>query len=229
VLNIGARYDHIDFTIRTGNNFVDAYNARIVKKFGGSAPLQQTNVDKKDLAPRGGFVWTPTADRRTSIHGGFGLFLYAEPYKLTATSTRMKHCFAIQHVSFNYANPTLNPFWTASNPATGQAQLRAFLAQNYPKPPDLSQAPSLPEVDPGNRSQFFGILTRFRFPPDSARIQRRSSHRGELRPHAGTRHSRIMRTSTRAQTPAGQFYEKDARFSAISFSKTSAGSVQRPC
>jgi len=214
VLNIGARYD-IDFTIQTGNNFVDAYNARITKKFGGSPPLQKTNVDKGNLAPRAGFVWAPTADKRTTFHGGFGLF-YTQNHYNYSDIYENETLLAIQHISFNYINPTLNPFWTPASPATGQAQLRAFLAQNYPKPPDLSQAPSLPE-------SILGIDPNFRN-PYTVQISAGFAHQFNGGLHLEANYVRtqghgilVYEDVNLAQTPAGQFYEKDARFSAISF------------
>jgi Outer membrane receptor proteins, mostly Fe transport len=71
--NIGVRYD-VDRSVTAGNQYVDAKNADVIKNYGGTAPLQKTNVDYNNVAPRIGFVWTPDKDKTTTIHGAVGTF-----------------------------------------------------------------------------------------------------------------------------------------------------------
>ena len=83
-LNLGIRYD-VDNSILTGNQFVDAYNQRFVAAFGGAPPLTHVKRDLNNVAPRLGFVWLPSTDRRTTIRGSAGIF-YDHPTSTTTTS-----------------------------------------------------------------------------------------------------------------------------------------------
>jgi hypothetical protein len=213
MLNIGARYD-LDYTITEGNQFIDSYNQVIIKKSGGGPILQKIQPDYGDIAPRAGFVWAPTADKRTSFHGGFGMFYtqnhfnYSDIYEAETLTTTA-------HYSFNYANSTLNPFYDPNNVATSQAQLRAFLAQNYPGLPTLGNLPTLPnsiggidshirnpytvQISVGIEHQFAAGLTV------EANYIRTAGH-GNL----------VYEDVNLAHNAQGQFFEKDPRFSAIS-------------
>jgi hypothetical protein len=210
MLNIGARYD-IDYTITEGNQFIDGYNANIIKKSGGSAILQKIQPDYKDIAPRAGFVWAPTADKRTTFHGGFGMFYtqnhfnYSDIYEAETLSTTA-------HYQFNYASPTLNPF---GNSATGQTQLRAFLAQTYPALPDLGSLPSLANT-------IGGIDSHIRN-PYTVQISAGFEHEFSFGLHIEANYIRtaghgnlVYEDINLAQTPQGTFFEKDPRFANIS-------------
>ena len=213
MLNIGARYD-IDYTITEGNQFIDGYNQNIVKKSGGGPILQKIQPDYKDIAPRAGLVWAPTADKRTTFHGGFGMFYtqnhfnYSDIYEAETLSTTA-------HYQFNYASPTLNPFYDPNNVAAGQAQLRALLATNYPALPPLGSLPTLPntiggidshirnpytvQISAGFEHQFAAGLTI------EANYIRTAGH-GNL----------VYEDINLAQNAAGVFFEKDPRFANIS-------------
>jgi len=213
MLNIGARYD-LDYTITEGNQFIDGYNQNIIKKSGGGRILQKIQPDYKDIAPRAGFVWAPTADKRTSFHGGFGMFYtqnhfnYSDIYEAETLTTTA-------HYQFNYANSTLNPFYDPSNVAASQAQLRALLAQNYPALPTLGSLPTLPnsiggidshirnpytvQISAGFEHQFVSGVTI------EANYIRTAGH-GNL----------VYEDVNLAQNAAGQFFERDSRFSVIS-------------
>jgi outer membrane receptor protein involved in Fe transport len=143
-VNLGLRYD-IDRSATAGNDFVDAKNARIVQRYGGAPLLQKTTVDYNNLAPRLGFVWTPTADKRTTIRGSGGIFYDQNHNNFNAiyiVNTLLSDGFT----QFDANNPLANPFYDAANVAGSAATLRAFLARNYPSFPDLSLAPIAPEV-----------------------------------------------------------------------------------
>ena len=211
VFNLGARYD-VDFTILTGNNYVDAYNARIVAQAGGNPPLQETNVDLKDITPRAGFVWTPTADRRTSIHGAFGMF-YTQNHYNYSDIYENETLFAIRRLSFNAFSPTANPFWNASDPAGSAAKLRAFLAQNYPGPPDLSLAATA-------KNLILGIDHNFRN-PYTAQISIGVAHDFAYGLHVQADYVRtqghgiLVEEDTNLAQVDGKYVEMDPRFSAI--------------
>ena len=141
-LNLGLRYD-IDRSVTAGNDFVDAKNARIVQRFGGGRLLQKAHVDANNLAPRLGFVWTPTQDKRTMIRGSAGVF-YDQNHN-NFNSIYIGTLVADGVTAFNANNPLANPFYDAADPAGSADALRAFLARNYPFFPDLSLAPIAPE------------------------------------------------------------------------------------
>ena len=143
-LNLGLRYD-LDRSVTAGNDFVDAKNARIVQRYGGGPLLQKTNVDYNNLAPRLGFVWTPTADRRTTVRGSGGVF-YDQNHNNFNAIYIVNPLLSDGFISFDANNPLANPFYNAADPVGSAATLRAFLARNYPFFPDLSLAPIVPEV-----------------------------------------------------------------------------------
>lgn len=138
-LNLGVRYD-IDRSAQAGNDFVDSKNQRIVARYGGGPLLQKTNVDYNNVAPRLGVVWTPTADRRTTIRGAAGLFFDQNHNNFNAiylVNTLLSDGF----INFDANSPLTNPFYNPADPAGSANQLRSFLARNYPYFPDLSLAP----------------------------------------------------------------------------------------
>lgn len=131
-VNLGLRYD-LDGSVTQGNELVDRKNAQLVERYGGSPPLEKTEKDTDNFAPRLGLVWTPTADKRTTLRAAAGRF------------------FDQNHTNFNgiyYANTLLadqfvtfdanDPFsW---GPFGSPEALRRFLAESFPFFPDLSQA-----------------------------------------------------------------------------------------
>jgi len=143
-LNLGLRYD-LDRSVTAGNDFVDAKNARIVRRYGGGSLLTKTKVDLNNLAPRLGFVWTPTRAGRTTLRGSGGIFYDQNHNNFNAiyiVNTLLSDGFT----QFDANNPFENPFYTPTDPAGSAAALRSFLARNYPFFPDLFRAPVTPEV-----------------------------------------------------------------------------------
>jgi outer membrane receptor protein involved in Fe transport len=138
-LNLGARYD-LDLTPTTVNDYIDAYNDRIIARRGGPAPLAKSVADKNNLSPRLGVVWAPTADRKTTVRGSFGFYYDQNHWNLTDIYLN-ETLLAIRRVSLNANTQANNPFWTPANTAIGIAQMRAFLARSFPAYPDLNALP----------------------------------------------------------------------------------------
>jgi hypothetical protein len=138
-LSLGVRYD-LDYSVTDGNQYVDQKNAEIVSQLGGAPLLQKTNVDPDEIAPRLGFVWTPTKDKNTTVRGAVGMF-YDENHgnfnAIYIINTLVGNLTVI-----NANNPRQNPFWNAANPAAGIAQCQAWLASTYPYFPNLALAPA---------------------------------------------------------------------------------------
>jgi outer membrane receptor protein involved in Fe transport len=171
-LNLGLRYD-VDHSVTAGNDYVDAKNARIIQRYGGTPLLQKTKVDYNNFAPRVGFVWTPARDRRTMIRASGGIF-YDQNHNNFNAIYIVNTLLSDGLTQFDANNPLTNPFFDPADAAGSAAALRAFLASNYPFFPDLSVAPAAPEVvdrlDPnlkvpftaqysGGMSHIFGGLT----------------------------------------------------------------------
>ncbi len=165
-LNLGLRYD-IDRSVTGGNDLVDAKNARIVQRYGGSALLRKTKVDYNNFAPRIGFAWTPERAGSTTIRGNGGIFYDQNHNNFNAiyiVNTLLSDGFT----QFDANNPLQNPFYNPADTTGSASALRAFLARNYPFFPDLSLAAVAPEVvdrlDPDLQSSFTtqlgGGLTR---------------------------------------------------------------------
>jgi len=135
-LNLGVRYD-IDNTIKVGNELVDTYNQRFVQNYGGTAPLSKVKSDLNNVQPRVGFVWTPTEDRRTTIRGSAGVFYDQNHFNYNDTYINQTLLTA-NRVTLTDNNPTANPFWNPADPTGSATKLRAYLAQYFPRFPDLS-------------------------------------------------------------------------------------------
>jgi outer membrane receptor protein involved in Fe transport len=143
-LNLGLRYD-VDRSATAGNDLVDAKNARIIQRYGGAPLLQKTKVDYNNVAPRVGVVWTPARAGRTTIRGSGGIFYDQNHNNFNAiyiVNTLLSDGFT----QFDANNALANPFYNPVDPAGSAIALRAFLAGNYPFFPDLSLAPTVPEV-----------------------------------------------------------------------------------
>jgi len=138
-LNLGARYD-LDLTPTTVNDYIDAYNQRIVTRRGGAPPLQMSVADKNNISPRLGVVWVPTKDRKTTVRSSFGFYYDQNHWNFTDIYLN-ETLLAIRRVSLNANTQANNPFWTPANTAIGIAQMRAFLAKGFPAYPDLGALP----------------------------------------------------------------------------------------
>jgi outer membrane receptor protein involved in Fe transport len=154
-LSLGARYD-IDNSILIGNDLVDAYNKRFVANYGGSAPLSKFKRDINNIAPRVGLVWAPTASRNTTIRANIGLFYDQSHYNYNDVYINQT-LLTVSRYSFNANDSTANPFWNPANTAAGKAALRAFLAQNYPNPPNFA-------LVGGGQQVINGMAPDFRIP-----------------------------------------------------------------
>jgi hypothetical protein len=135
---MGLRYD-VDRTPLVLNDRIPAYNDRIVARLGGAPPLRESTVDKNNISPRFGMVWTPTESKRTAIRASSGVFYNQNHFNWTVI-------YAIETLQterrfvFNANTPEQNPFWNPADIPAGQAALRAFLARNFPAFPDVSLA-----------------------------------------------------------------------------------------
>ena len=107
---------------------------------GGAPPLAKSVADKNNISPRLGVVWVPTADRTTTLRGSFGFYYDQNHWNLTDIYVN-ETLLAMRRVSLNANTQANNPFWTPANTAIGIAQMRAFLATNFPAYPDLSGLP----------------------------------------------------------------------------------------
>jgi hypothetical protein len=135
-LNLGLRYD-LDRSATGGNEFVDAKNTRIVRRYGGAPLLQKTKVDYNNFAPRVGIVWTPSRSRRTAIRGSGGIF-YDQNHNNFNAIYYANTLLADRFIVFDATDPfSWGPFGSPE-------ALQSFLAQSFPFFPDLSkaQAPS---------------------------------------------------------------------------------------
>jgi len=154
-LNLGLRYD-LDNTPTTVNQYVDGYNQRIMTRLGGTAPLQKSVADKNNVAPRLGVVWVPTEDLKTTLRSSFGFYYDQNHWNFTDIYLN-ETLLALRRVALNANTQAGNPFWTPANTAVGIAQMRAFLAKNFPAYPDLTGLPFPQET-------ILGVQPNYRIP-----------------------------------------------------------------
>jgi len=151
-LNLGVRYD-VDNTIKVGNELVDSYNDRFVRNFGGAAPLTKVKSDPNNIQPRLGVVWTPTADRRTTIRGSAGVFYDQNHFNYNDTYINQT-LLTVNRVTLRDNDPTSNPFWNAADPTGSATRLRAYLGQYFPRFPDLSVLGTVQQTATGMAPDF---------------------------------------------------------------------------
>jgi outer membrane receptor protein involved in Fe transport len=210
-LNIGVRYD-LDRTPATVNPYVPAYNERIIKRLGGTAPVQELKLDTNNVSPRLGFVWVPDEGRRTTIRGSYGFFYDQNHFNWTDIMVN-ETLLSTRRVVFTATTPAENPF-CAANPSTCAAQLRAFLAQSFPVYPDLSIAPYGTE-------QVLGVAPNFKI-PYSGTVSVGATHQvtRTLNVRADYVHTNLfdapVSIDTNWTTAAdGRYVRKDPRYAAI--------------
>lgn len=208
-LNLGLRYD-VDNTITTGNELVDGYNQRFVAASGGAPPLNKVKRDLNNFAPRLGFVWVPSADRRTTIRGSGGLFYDQNHFNYNDIYINQTLLADARYV-LNASDPTANPFYNPADPAGSRTRLRAFLAQNFPNFPDFSVVGRLPQ-------SINGFDPKFRV-PYTAQLTGGVTHQfgSKLFAQADYVYARgkdqFLQRNLNVQLVNGSFVNKDPRFS----------------
>lgn len=147
-LNLGLRYD-LDNTILIGNELVDTYNQRFVSNFGGQAPLSKVRRDLNNVSPRLGFVWVPTADRRTTIRSSAGIFYDQNHFNYNDTYINQT-LLTVNRITINANDSTQNPFWNAADQAGSKLAARAYLASVFPgfPPPSNTTQQTATGMDP---------------------------------------------------------------------------------
>ncbi len=143
-LNLGLRYD-VDNTITVGNELVDTRNARYLANL-GAAPLVKVKKDLNNVAPRLGFVWVPTDDRKLVIRGNVGLFFDQNHFNYNDVYVNQT-LLADRRVNFNCNSTTDNPLYNAVDglPAS-RVRCRAFLAERFPLFPNIASLGLIPEL-----------------------------------------------------------------------------------
>ena len=143
-LNLGLRYD-VDNTITVGNELVDARNARYLANL-GVAPLVKVDNDLNNVAPRLGFVWVPTDDRKLAIRGSAGLFFDQNHFNYNDVYVNQT-LLADRRVNFNCNSTTDNPLYNAAEGlAPSRVRCRAFLAERFPLFPNVASLGLIPEL-----------------------------------------------------------------------------------
>ena len=142
-LNLGLRWE-LDTTTEIGNQLVAGYNQRIQSGYGGGPVAFKINPALHDISPRLGLVWAPSADRRTTIRVGAGTF-YDQNHSNYSDIALNQTLLNRGRYQFNANNPSQNPFYNAANATGSAAQLRAFLASNFPNSPNLTSVGLLPQ------------------------------------------------------------------------------------
>lgn len=138
VLNLGLRYD-LDNGVKGGNEFVDAKNAQLVARYGGTAPLVKTKTDSNNFSPRFGIVYTPDAAKRTTLRLALGRF-YDQNHSNFNAIYYANTLLADRFIVFDANDPfSWGPFGSPE-------ALRLFLAQAFPFYPDLSLAPAPSDI-----------------------------------------------------------------------------------
>lgn len=214
--NLGVRYD-LDNSTTTVNQYVDPYNERIVARLGGAPPLQKSQADRDNFAPRLGVVWVPAADRQTTLRASFGLYYDQNHWNFTDIYIN-ETLLALRRITLNANSQANNPFWTAGNTAVGIAQMRAFLARSYPGYPDFSGLPFLQET-------ILGVAPDYEIPYStntSVGITRDMGQRLSLRAdyvHTRTNDPSIGPDTNWRQNPDSTFARQDPRYGNITLVK----------
>lgn len=138
-LNLGVRWED-DTAITAGNQYVAQYNQLIQGTYGGPAPAFKVKPENKDFSPRIGIVWAPTADRRTTIRVGGGIFFDQMHYNY-ADIVENQNLLGKGRFMLDSKITVDNPFYNPADPTGSAAKLNAFLASNFPNFPNLSLIP----------------------------------------------------------------------------------------
>ncbi len=213
-LNLGVRYD-LDRTPATLNDLIDPYNQRIVERLGGSAPLQQSELDTNNISPRLGFVWAPAADARTTLRGSYGHFYDQNHFNWTDIFVN-ETLLSTRRVVFNASSPADNPLFDPADPAGSAAALRRFLALAFPAYPDLSIAPRGTE-------QILAVAPDFRIPyAETASVGVTHRFSNTLNVRADYVHTRALDSAVSidtnwTQAADGRYVRLDPRYGRTTF------------
>lgn len=143
-LNLGVRYD-VDNTITVGNDLVDARNAQYRANL-GVEPLRKVKKDLNNIAPRLGFVWSPTRDRKLVVRGSAGIFYDQNHFNYNDVYVNQT-LLAARRVNFNCNTTTDNPLYNAADGlAASRTRCRAFLAERFPLFPNINSLGLVPEL-----------------------------------------------------------------------------------
>ncbi len=143
-LNLGLRYD-VDNTITVGNELVDARNAQYQANL-GVTPLGKVEKDLNNVAPRLGFVWVATDDRKLVVRGSGGIFYDQNHFNYNDVYVNQT-LLANRRVNFNCNSTTDNPLFNAvEGLAASRTRCRAFLAERFPLFPNIASLGLIPEL-----------------------------------------------------------------------------------
>ena len=128
--NLGLRYD-LDNTTTTVNEFVDRTTPASSR---GSAARRRcrSRWPTRTTSRRGSASCgcRPPTGKMTS-RASFGLYYDQNHWNFTDIYLN-ETLLALRRINLNANSQANNPFWTPANTAIGIAQMRAFLAANYP-------------------------------------------------------------------------------------------------
>ena len=80
-LSAGLRYEYTSPPVDADDraNVYDPATRSLIQVGTNGIPRAAYEADKNNLAPRVGFAWTPTADGRTVLRGGYGIYYSQSP------------------------------------------------------------------------------------------------------------------------------------------------------
>ena len=210
-LNLGLRYD-VDNTITVGNELVDARNARYLANL-GVAPLVKVDNDLNNVAPRLGFVWVPTDDRKLAIRGSAGLFFDQNHFNYNDVYVNQT-LLADRRVNFNCNSTTDNPLY---NPVEGLApsrvRCRSFLAERFPLFPNVASLGLIPELAVALAPDFRVPYTRQAAIGFSQQLPARFSVQADYVYSYGD--DVVLQRNLNLDYVNGQWVNKDPRFTGI--------------
>ena len=190
-------YD-VDNTITVGNGLVDARNARYLANL-GVAPLVEVKKDLNNVAPRLGFVWVPTDDRKLAIRGSAGLFFDQNHFNYNDVYVNQT-LLANRRVNFNCNSTTDNPLYNAAEGLALARPLSRLSGGEFSAFPNVASLGLIPELA-------VALAPDFRVPhaPGGARFHTTAS-RALLRP--GRLRLLARRRCGAAAQPQSRFRER---------------------
>ncbi len=124
-LNYGLRYDLFDYAQPPVLNSNPGLYA-------GGLSTNRIHIDKTDYSPRFGFAWSPAANSRTVLRGGYGIFYAVTPSIFTGTAFTQN---GIQVQTFTYSGlnniPVTYPNLLPSIPTTNRTPSLFIFAKDF--------------------------------------------------------------------------------------------------